>query len=75
MHIKLPYSQQSGRVPSPDRLKTGELWINGADAIIGTKNNENQVLQYAQLTPEQREHVLVAQELAVRIEVLGFHYF
>ncbi len=58
MHIKLPYSQQSGRVPSPDRLKTGELWINGADAIIGTKNNENQVLQYAQLTPEQREHVL-----------------
>lgn len=58
MHIKLPYSEQSGHVPSADRLKVGELWINGADNVIGTKNQKEQVVQFAQLTPEQRDHVL-----------------
>lgn len=58
MHIKLPYSEQSGHIPSADRLKTGELWINGADNIIGTKKQNEQVVQFAQLTPEQRERVL-----------------
>lgn len=58
MHIKLPYSEQSGHIPSADRLKVGELWINGADNIIGTKKQNEQVVQFAQLTPEQRERVL-----------------
>lgn len=58
MHIKLPYSEQSGHIPSADRLKVGELWINGTDNIIGTKKQNEQVVQFAQLTPEQRERVL-----------------
>lgn len=58
MHIKLPYSQQSGHIPSVDRLKVGELWINGADNILGTKNEQNQIVQFAQFTPEQRTHIL-----------------
>ena len=39
-------------------MKVGELWINGADNVIGTKKQNEQVVQFAQLTPEQRERVL-----------------
>ena len=57
-HIKLPYSEQSGHIPSADRIHTGEMWINGADSIIGTKKQDGSIVQFAQFTPAQREKLL-----------------
>ena len=57
-HIKLPYSETSGHIPSADRIHTGELWINGADNIIGTKNQDGSIIQFAQFTPQQRTKLL-----------------
>ena len=59
-HIKLPYSETSGHIPSVDRIHTGELWINGADNIIGTKNQDGSIIQFAQFTPQQRTKLLSA---------------
>lgn len=59
-HIKLPYSETSGHIPSVDRIHTGELWINGADSIIGTKKQDGTIIQFAQFTPEQRTKLLSA---------------
>ena len=57
-HIKLPYSEQSGHIPSADRIHVGEMWINGADSIIGTKKQDGSIVQFAQFTPAQREKLL-----------------
>ena len=57
-HIKLPYSEQSGHIPSADRIHVGEVWINGADSIIGTKKQDGSIVQFAQFTPAQREKLL-----------------
>ncbi len=62
MHIKLPYSQQSGHIPASDRLKVGELWINGADKILGTKNEQNEIVQFAQFSPAERDKLLNGQD-------------
>lgn len=57
-HIKLPYSEQSGHIPSTDRIHVGEVWINGADNIIGTKKQDGSIIQFAQFTPAQRQKLL-----------------
>lgn len=57
-HIKLPYSEQSGHIPSTDRIHVGEVWINGADSIIGTKKQDGSIIQFAQFTPAQRQKLL-----------------
>lgn len=57
-HIKLPYSEQSGHIPSIDRIHVGEMWINGADNIIGTKKQDGSIIQFAQFTPAQRQKLL-----------------
>lgn len=59
-HIKLPYSETSGHIPSSDRLHVGELWINGTDSIIGTKKQDGTIVQFAQLTPQERQKLLTA---------------
>ena len=59
-HIKLPYSETSGHIPSSDRIHSGELWINGADNIIGTKKQDGTIIQFAQFTPAERQKLLTA---------------
>ena len=59
-HIKLPYSETSGHIPSSDRLHVGEMWINGTDAIIGTKKQDGSIIQFAQFTPQERQKLLTA---------------
>lgn len=57
-HIKLPYSETSGHIPSMDRIHAGELWINGADNLIGTKKQDGTIVQFAQFTPSERQTLL-----------------
>lgn len=57
-HIILPYSEQSGHKPDSDRIKVGELWINGSDFVLGTKTQSGDVVAFAQLTENQKQQLL-----------------
>lgn len=59
-HIKLPYSEVKGHKPDQTRLHVGELWINGADNIIGTKKNDGSIVEFAQWTTDEKTKILSA---------------
>lgn len=61
-HIKLPYAEQMGSRPTADRLMVGELWINGGDHVLGTKNQNGDVVVFAQFTEQQRQTLLSVDE-------------
>lgn len=45
--ISQAYTETAGRRPSADQLDTGQLWINIADKVIGTKNSDGELVELA----------------------------
>ena len=45
--ISQVYSETSGRRPTASQLDTGQLWVNIADGIIGTKDSSGQLVELA----------------------------
>jgi len=68
-HIKLPYSETSSSAPSSSRIEVGELWLNGADNIIGTKKQDGSIIKWSQLTPSEKSNIETG--LANTVNVTG----
>ena len=45
--ISQVYTETAGRRPTPSQLDTGQLWVNIADGVIGTKNSDNEIVELA----------------------------
>ena len=52
------YSTIPGAKPSADLVEVGQLWINLADNLLGTKNQDGSIVSFAQLTEEEKETLL-----------------
>ena len=52
------YSTTPGAKPSADLVEVGQLWINLADNLLGTKNQDGSIVSFAQLTEEEKETLL-----------------
>ena len=52
------YSITPGAKPSANLVEVGQLWINLADNLLGTKNQDGSIVSFAQLTEEEKETLL-----------------
>lgn len=52
------YSATQGAKPSAELVEVGQLWINLADNILGTKDEAGNIVSFAQLTEEEKETLL-----------------
>lgn len=52
------YSVTQGAKPSADLVEVGQLWINLADKVLGTKDADGNIVAFAQLTEEEKETLL-----------------
>lgn len=52
------YSNTPGAKPSADLVEVGQLWINLADNVLGTKTQDGTIVSFAQLSEEEKETLL-----------------
>lgn len=52
------YSNVGSAKPSAGLVQVGQLWLNLADNIIGTKKPDGSIVSYGQLTEEERDTLL-----------------
>lgn len=52
------YSATQGAKPSAELVEVGQLWINLADKVLGTKDQDGNIIAFAQLTEEEKETLL-----------------
>lgn len=52
------YSPTAGNRPAAENVEVGELWINLADSVVGTKNTDGNLLEFAQFTADEKAKAL-----------------
>lgn len=58
MKITQLYSETQGNLPNVGQVEVGQLWINAADSLIGTKKVDGTLVQYSQFSIQEKEKAL-----------------
>lgn len=58
MKITQLYSETQGNLPNVGQVEVGQLWINAADSLIGTKKVDGSLVQYSQFSRQEKEKAL-----------------